>query len=1327
MASETSQPEEHEEHLEEVLAAYLEAVEAGQRPDQQEWLARYPDLAAELAKFFTNQEQVAQLAAPLRAIAQPEQAGAAAEALTIRPAADGSVPVGTKVRYFGDYELLEEIARGGMGVVYKARQVSLNRVVALKMILTGQLASPEDVRRFRTEAEAAANLDHPNIVPIYEVGEHDGQHYFSMKLIDGGSLAQTISRRGAEDAEQENNAVSSLRSLRLCARLVALVARAVHHAHQRGLLHRDLKPANILLEGRAGGVNPLIPHVTDFGLAKRVTAERGQTQSGAIVGTPSYMAPEQAAARKDLTTAADVYSLGVILYELLTGRPPFQAATPLDTVLQVLDREPERPRSLNPNIDRDLETICLKCLAKEPPRRYGSAEALAEDLERWLVGEPIHARPAGAWERAIKWARRRPAVAALVAVSVAAAAALLITGLAYNAQLQVALGDVADAQARVADQEQAARTANQEAALDRADAEQAKAKARASLTQAEGLRLTAQSEVVRADHPTLALLLAIEGAQRHRSFLANNALLAAMDACWEERTLVGHEAEVFSAVFSPDGRQALTCSADGTARIWDADTGRELRVLRADKIPVVIAQFSPDGRRVLTVSAAHYNADPGAVSTTGGGASGAGAEAIWQSEVPSARLWDAATGRLIATWRPTRTERWSLQSPLSVEFSPDSRLVATAFGLSPDNAAWVHDAQTGKEVARFTGHQEHVVAVAFSPDSRKIVSASVDETARIWDVAGGKLLQMLRGHTTALVSARFSPDGTQVLTFGAGVRFRQQNVSRGFDTYEDAAARLWDAATGKELRSLKWPVEYRSCIWTAAFSRDGRRIVTAGGDPSGARPPPHFAIWDASTAIPRVILKTDWEQQRNITRAAFSPDPAGRRVATAGREKTIHLWDGFTGAELAVLRGHKAAIQTLVFSADGRRLLTASQDGTARVWDVHDEGFSLRRQALVDWPSSLPALSPNGQRLYLPPLPPTEQAVTRLLDTSTGKELARAERRVAVPEYALFSPDGRWLFILRQDNTASLVDAQTVKEVCRLPAQPNLQLFLTVLFSPDRNAPRLVTLNDTARIWDVANGKLLHVCAVDADHAVTRAAFSPDGRRLVTLNPPRGLDSGKWDGVIGCIWDVTTGKRLATLKCSLANRPDEWGSAAAFSPDGRLVVLSYAGARVYDASTAEEVLVLGHPDVTGAFTFSPDGRQLLTASRDKRVRLQDVATGRLLLTLEEPAENALFSPDGKRLLTVADRTAKVWDAATGEALALLKDPWGSVLSATFSVDGSAVHAILVRAPDVEKGQTKMRTSIRIWPVDPLAAALQRKPRELTAEERRRFEIGPIEK
>jgi serine/threonine-protein kinase len=409
MSTEKSEPS-REQKLDEIIAAYVQAIEAGKIPDRQQLLARHLDLAAELAGFFADQDRFDRLAAPLRAMAP------AARREVLRagdaPAAGPTVePPRTRVGYFGDYELLEEIAHGGMGVVYKARQRSLNRTVALKMLRAAPGASAADLGRFRAEAEAIANLDHPNIVPIHEIGEFEGRPYFTMKLIEGGSLGE---RRADLSREQHG-----------LARLMATVARAVHHAHERGILHRDLKPANILLDAKGE------PHVTDFGLAKRFHGDAGLTQSGAIVGTPSYMAPEQAAGRtRELTVAADVYSLGAILYELLTGRPPFRADTPLGTLRQVADEEPFRPRVLNPRVNRELETICLKCLDKDPQRRYASALELAEDLERFLKDLPIRARRPTVLGRTWRWARRhRPAAGVLFCLLAVVLALLALNAL----------------------------------------------------------------------------------------------------------------------------------------------------------------------------------------------------------------------------------------------------------------------------------------------------------------------------------------------------------------------------------------------------------------------------------------------------------------------------------------------------------------------------------------------------------------------------------------------------------------------------------------------------------------------------------------------------------------------------------------------------------------------------------------------------------------------------------------------------------------------------------------------------------------------------------
>jgi tetratricopeptide (TPR) repeat protein len=405
---------ERERRLDEVVTAYLQALGTGSAPNREALLAQHPDLAEELVELLDFQDRLYRLATPLRCVARAAERVTPIPTETLSDA--GAEPASaTAGRELGRYELLGRIGAGGMGVVYRARQKGLNRLVALKVIRMREVVSADEARRFRAEAETAAALDHPHVVPVYEVSEHQGQLFYSMRLMEGGSLATQLERFQAE--------------LREAARLVAAIARAVHHAHQRGILHRDLKPGNILLDAEGQ------PHVSDFGLAKRVESDGSLTQTGAIVGTPQYMAPEQTRGQKGaVTTATDVYGLGAVLYALLTGKAPFRGETALETLEQVRDREPEPPRRSNPKVDRDLETICLKCLHKDPARRYSSAEAVAEDLERWLAGEPIRARRSSLWERLWCWCRRNPVIAAL-SVTVLLLVLLAITGLAIGTWL----------------------------------------------------------------------------------------------------------------------------------------------------------------------------------------------------------------------------------------------------------------------------------------------------------------------------------------------------------------------------------------------------------------------------------------------------------------------------------------------------------------------------------------------------------------------------------------------------------------------------------------------------------------------------------------------------------------------------------------------------------------------------------------------------------------------------------------------------------------------------------------------------------------------------
>jgi tetratricopeptide (TPR) repeat protein len=439
MATTPGESGDREARLARAIAEYLEAERSGGEPDRRALIERYPDLRAELAAWFLEQDQgnaptnslgaagsaaggasaaaTADFHAPLpetevgpegTALYARVDVSPTAQAPTLPEVGDaGRLPPGTRVGYVGDYELLSTIGHGGMGVVYEARQMSLNRVVALKMIRGGLFATDEEQRRFQNEAESAAALEHPNIVPILEVGEYEGRAYYSMMLVAGKNLAQRLAEYVADP--------------KAAATLIAEVADAVAHAHQRGVLHRDLKPANILVDAEGH------PHVADFGLAKRLGSESELTHTGQVLGTPAYMSPEQAAAHRGaVTTASDVYGLGALLFATLTGRAPFTSAIAAEVIRQVREEQPTRPTRLNGRVPRDLETICLKCLEKEPSRRYASAPALADDLRRWLRGEPVEARPVSAIVRAGMWCRRHPLPAALAA----ALAVAVVTGAA---------------------------------------------------------------------------------------------------------------------------------------------------------------------------------------------------------------------------------------------------------------------------------------------------------------------------------------------------------------------------------------------------------------------------------------------------------------------------------------------------------------------------------------------------------------------------------------------------------------------------------------------------------------------------------------------------------------------------------------------------------------------------------------------------------------------------------------------------------------------------------------------------------------------------------
>jgi WD40 repeat protein len=1048
----------------------------------------------------------------------------------------------------GGYELLDEIARGGMGIVYRARDLALNRVVALKLMLAGQFATESDVKRFQTEAEAAARLDHPNIVPIYEFGELEGRPFLSMRLVEGTNLAKKL-RGKPLDATPT-------------AQLMSILARAVHYAHQRGILHRDLKPANILLDS-AGQ-----PYVTDFGLAKCLDSADGLTLSGATLGSPNYMPPEQAAGHAEqLTTAADTYSLGAIMYELLTGRPPFLAGTPLQTLRKVMEEAPATPRLVSKFVDRDLETICLKCMERQPERRYGSAEALADELERWLRHEPIQARPAGGVERLAKWMRRNPKVATLAILLNLVFAAALGLGVFLSLRIAAAKKEAEKANTRLARNVRSFEWQKIDELIGTGKRSDALAYLSSFLRQNPNDQLAAKRTISMMSSRTFGLPAAVplrHGAQVNSLALSadDRRLLTGADdgkvRLWDLQSggvlsILNHPVKVIQAEFLAGEKEVLTTCQDGVSRLWELNEAKILFQFPKAPPGVWISLMSRDRRHVALREDNSMQLWELPKCRQIGELLRVPQNVKWAAFSPDDHLLAAScVDGTIGIWNTENAQ--PIIPPLKVpgevtrlEFSPDARLLAASWG--PTITLW--DAQRWTKVAELKddpeGHNGQVLAIQFSPDGRRLASTCYDKPVKIWDLDSGRLLGKPIQAERPFPFCCFSPDGRRLAT-------RAQT----------GVARVWDAFTGL---ALSEPFEHEGPITDLRFTSNGRHIVTASQDGTAQ-------LWDISPGTPQSFEARTSDE---FPSACFS---SNGRLVVRGSGHVAEAFDLQTGQSVGKQMAHEELIYRMKISPDGKKLATAGWDGVGRIWNLE-----------------------TGE-----PLTPPLRQHSRLYDIS-------------------FSPDGLLVATCSADFTARLWSAQTGQPIG--PELLHQEQVMQVSFRPDSRALLTASVDGTARLWSADDGRPLWPEPLRHKGIVWTAEFSPDGQRIVTASADRSAlvwdaqtlrpltrpmvhersvsgavfsPDGKWvlthseDGTAR-VWAADTGEPVSDPMRHKAKITE-----ATFSPDMRWVLTGSADgtARLWDARTGYPVSEpLMHLGPVTCVQFSPDGTRCLSiASRD---------------------------------------------------------------------------------------------------------------------------------